>query len=154
MELKTFTQFSALLSLLALSVAALPVEVPSVAITSDLHRLAHREADIKPAANRPSKLEEESVTDQYLFNITLESFVHERECQCSPYLFWESDGCSDSPDHPFGFDYLPACYRHDFGYDNYKRVCYTSSIISFIPPLTVVSCSKADLLRATRKNWI
>lgn len=36
-------------------------------------------------------------------------------------LDWDSDGCSDSPDNPFSFKFLPACQRHDFGYRNYKR---------------------------------
>ena len=25
-----------------------------------------------------------------------------------------------SPDNPFGFNFIPACYRHDFGYHNYR----------------------------------
>lgn len=24
------------------------------------------------------------------------------------------------PDNPFGFNFIPACYRHDFGYHNYR----------------------------------
>ncbi|WP_436532551.1 phospholipase [Actinoplanes sp. HUAS TT8] len=34
---------------------------------------------------------------------------------------WGTDYCSVSPDRPFGFDLHLACWRHDFGYGNYKR---------------------------------
>lgn len=67
----------------------------------------------------PHQLEEEA--DRYLFNITLEEFIGLRDQRYPSYFFWESDGCSQSPDHPFGFPFLPACYRHDFGYDQYKK---------------------------------
>ncbi|MEV1287121.1 phospholipase [Micromonospora sp. NPDC049679] len=37
------------------------------------------------------------------------------------YAFdWSTDYCSSSPDNPLGFDFTLACYRHDFGYRNYK----------------------------------
>lgn len=64
----------------------------------------------------------QSVTDTYLFHTSLSNFVSIRSTQ--PYngqLDWSSDGCSDSPDKPFGFNFLPGCYRHDFGYRNYKK---------------------------------
>ncbi|GAA3648204.1 phospholipase [Nonomuraea antimicrobica] len=35
---------------------------------------------------------------------------------------WSSDLCSGSPDRPLGFDFRPACRRHDFGYRNYKAL--------------------------------
>jgi hypothetical protein len=35
---------------------------------------------------------------------------------------WSTDYCSSSPDQPLGFDFRLACYRHDFGYRNYKAV--------------------------------
>ncbi|HEX5995969.1 MAG TPA: phospholipase [Jiangellales bacterium] len=35
---------------------------------------------------------------------------------------WSTDYCSSSPDNPLGFDFRLACYRHDFGYRNYKAV--------------------------------
>lgn len=133
MQLKTFQKISAFLPLLGPSVVGLPVEAPSTEVTTGLHPLITRAADPEPATYKPSKLEEQSITDQYLFNITLESFVNKRNQQCPPYLFWESDGCSESPDHPFGFDYLPACYRHDFGYDQYRRVGNTQNLITSVP---------------------
>ncbi|HZN77912.1 MAG TPA: phospholipase A2 [Micromonosporaceae bacterium] len=39
------------------------------------------------------------------------------------YAFdWSTDYCSSSPDNPLGFDFRLSCYRHDFGYRNYKAV--------------------------------
>jgi hypothetical protein len=39
------------------------------------------------------------------------------------YAFdWSTDYCSDSPDQPLGFDFRLPCYRHDFGYRNYKAM--------------------------------
>lgn len=35
---------------------------------------------------------------------------------------WSTDFCSSSPDNPLGFDFKLSCYRHDFGYRNYKQV--------------------------------
>jgi Prokaryotic phospholipase A2 len=35
---------------------------------------------------------------------------------------WSTDYCSDSPDEPLGFDFRMPCWRHDFGYRNYKAV--------------------------------
>jgi hypothetical protein len=63
-----------------------------------------------------------AVTDDYLFARSLGEFGAIRAQQ--PYadqLDWSSDGCSSSPDDPFGFTFLPACHRHDFGYRNYRR---------------------------------
>ncbi|KJK91627.1 hypothetical protein H633G_04548 [Metarhizium anisopliae BRIP 53284] len=33
---------------------------------------------------------------------------------------WSSDNCSWSPDKPDGFNFIPSCHRHDFGYRNTK----------------------------------
>ncbi|WP_051789709.1 MULTISPECIES: phospholipase A2 [unclassified Streptomyces] len=34
---------------------------------------------------------------------------------------WKTDYCTDSPDTlPGGYDFKMACWRHDFGYRNYK----------------------------------
>jgi hypothetical protein len=39
------------------------------------------------------------------------------------YAFdWSTDYCSSSPDNPLGFDFRMPCWRHDFGYRNYKAV--------------------------------
>ena len=60
------------------------------------------------------------ITDQYLYSITLPTFTSRRNARDPANLIWDSDGCSSSPDNPFGFPFVPACHRHDFGYRNYK----------------------------------
>jgi hypothetical protein len=35
---------------------------------------------------------------------------------------WSTDYCSGSPDNPLGFDFRLPCWRHDFGYRNYKAM--------------------------------
>ncbi|SCL13852.1 phospholipase A2 [Micromonospora rhizosphaerae] len=41
----------------------------------------------------------------------------------SEYAFdWSTDYCSSSPDNPLGFNFALSCYRHDFGYRNYKAM--------------------------------
>ena len=37
-------------------------------------------------------------------------------------LDWSTDYCSASPDEPLGFDFRLPCWRHDFGYRNFKAV--------------------------------
>ncbi|TCP41109.1 phospholipase A2-like protein [Tamaricihabitans halophyticus] len=62
------------------------------------------------------------VTDRYLFQLSLAEFGQVRASTPRPAeLDWSSDGCSAAPDNPFGFQFTPACHRHDFGYRNYKR---------------------------------
>jgi hypothetical protein len=44
------------------------------------------------------------------------------------YAFdWSTDYCSASPDNPLGFDFRLPCYRHDFGYRNYKAMSLFAS---------------------------
>jgi hypothetical protein len=72
------------------------------------------------AALTPTQLS--AVTDDYSFSKSLSQFSSIRNSR--PYanqLDWSSDACSWSPDKPFGFDFTPACHRHDFGYRNNKR---------------------------------
>jgi hypothetical protein len=33
---------------------------------------------------------------------------------------WSTDFCTGGPDRPHGFDFRLACWRHDFGYRNYR----------------------------------
>lgn len=44
-----------------------------------------------------------------------------RDKWASYHFDWGTDYCSVSPDKPFGFDFHLACWRHDFGYGNYRR---------------------------------
>jgi Prokaryotic phospholipase A2 len=63
----------------------------------------------------------EAATDRLLFATSMQDFLAARAAQDPPGLDWSSDGCSDSPDDPFGFNFNPSCERHDFGYRNYKK---------------------------------
>ncbi|RMZ87775.1 hypothetical protein DV736_g5004, partial [Chaetothyriales sp. CBS 134916] len=69
---------------------------------------------------RLSEAELEAITDEDLFSISIGTFEARRNAEDPPELDWSSDGCSDSPDNPLGFNFLPSCHRHDFGYRNYK----------------------------------
>lgn len=71
-----------------------------------------------PLAKRQGSIT--AITDQLLFDISLPDFITHRNAKNPPNLDWSSDGCTDSPDNPFGFPFVPACYRHDFGYQNYR----------------------------------
>ncbi len=72
------------------------------------------------AALSPAQLA--ATTDDYSFNKSLSQFESIRNSR--PYadqLDWSSDACSWSPDKPLGFNFVPACHRHDFGYRNNKK---------------------------------
>jgi hypothetical protein len=61
---------------------------------------------------------------------------------------WSTDYCSSSPDNPFGFAFELSCYRHDFGYRNYKAMGQFSAAKSRLD-----SAFYADLKRVcTRYN--
>lgn len=59
---------------------------------------------------------------------TVQSFdswnlARQHQSDWSRYRFiWSTDYCSDSPDRPLDFDFRMPCWRHDFGYRNYKDV--------------------------------
>ncbi|GAB3275001.1 phospholipase [Parasphingorhabdus pacifica] len=66
----------------------------------------------------PDDLEE--ITDEYLFDYSLPRFAATRaQRPHADRLDWSSDGCSLSPDEPFGYEFTDSCHRHDFGYRNY-----------------------------------
>ena len=91
---------SILLTLCAVLPLALSAPTPAS------HLLSARETD-------------EEATDRLLFDTSIADFQTARDAQDPATLDWSSDGCSSSPDQP-GFNFLPSCYRHDFGYRNYK----------------------------------
>jgi hypothetical protein len=100
------------------------------------------------AALDPAQLRQ--VTDQYLYTTSLNGFQTVRSQQ--PYasqLDWSSDGCSSSPDNPFGFNFVKACHRHDFGYRNYKR----QSRFTESTRLTIDNNFKEDLYEICAGNW-
>jgi hypothetical protein len=100
------------------------------------------------AALDPAQLRQ--VTDSYLYSSSLNNFQTVRSQQ--PYagqLDWSSDGCSSSPDNPFGFNFVKACYRHDFGYRNYKR----QSRFNESTRLNIDNNFKEDLYEICNGNW-
>lgn len=48
----------------------------------------------------------ETITDEYLFDISLDQFITYRNAEDPDTLDWTSDGCTDSPDNPLGFDFV------------------------------------------------
>jgi len=62
------------------------------------------------AVSAPAQLVErqaslEQVTDTYMFDISIAEFIANRNGKVGPpELNWESNGCTASPDNPFGFD--------------------------------------------------
>ncbi|MCJ1422181.1 hypothetical protein MMC29_000060 [Sticta canariensis] len=61
-----------------------------------------------------------TATDDLLLHTSMEEFQAARAEKSPADLIWSSDGCTDSPDEPFGYNFLPGCQRHDFGYRNYR----------------------------------
>lgn len=76
-------------------------------------------AGAMPAAAAPEP-DPRRTTDRLLFATDLPGFLAVRDSADRPELAWESDGCTYAPDRPFGYRVLEACYRHDFGYRNYR----------------------------------
>ena len=55
-----------------------------------------------------------------MFHTSLSDFLKARDAKDPSYLDWTSNDCSFAPDQPLGFDFRPACKRHDFGYQNFR----------------------------------
>lgn len=68
----------------------------------------------------PASCDLECLTDHLLFDVSMAEFLSHKASQTPPGLRWDDNGCSHSPDHPSGFNFLDACKRHDFGYRNYQ----------------------------------
>lgn len=57
------------------------------------------------AAVTPRQSSLQATTDNYVFSLSISQFISNRNAQTGPAeLDWSSDGCSSSPDNPFGFD--------------------------------------------------
>ncbi|MFF7727610.1 phospholipase [Streptomyces sp. NPDC008001] len=80
-------------------------------------------AAAEPALAKPSpKPPLQTYTDKLLFTYSMKQFQSVRDdAGHTAKLDWSSDGCSWAPDRPMGFNFLPSCQRHDFGYRNYKK---------------------------------
>ncbi|GLZ40153.1 phospholipase [Actinokineospora sp. NBRC 105648] len=105
-------------------------------------------AGVAAADLNPTQLR--STTDSYLFSQSLNTFQSTRAAR--PYanqLDWSSDGCSNSPDNPFGFNFVKACYRHDFGYRNYKKQARFNETTR----LQIDNNFKSDLYTICAGNW-
>ncbi|MBB5155683.1 phospholipase [Saccharopolyspora phatthalungensis] len=69
-----------------------------------------------------SQTQLQTVTDHYLFEISLDSFTSTRAgMPHADQLDWSSDGCSMSPNEPLGYKFRTSCERHDFGYRNFTK---------------------------------
>lgn len=55
-----------------------------------------------------SKRSDVTTTDTYLFDITLAQFIVYRDALNPATLDWDSDGCTDSPDNPLGFNFVSS----------------------------------------------
>ena len=62
-----------------------------------------------------------AITDELVFDVSMATFQQRRAAKDPSCCDWSSNGCSWSPDNPLGFDFEPACDRHDFGYRNFKN---------------------------------
>ena len=91
-----------------------------------------------------------AVTDDYLYSKTLSQFkILRLQKPYAGQLDWSSDGCSYSPDSPFGFKFQPTCHRHDFGYRNYKR----QGRFTEANRLRIDDNFKADMYTQCGTNW-
>jgi hypothetical protein len=56
--------------------------------------------------------------NRLLFEVDMDTFSRARDARDPSCLDWSSNECSWSPDMPAGFNFIPSCRRHDFGYQN------------------------------------
>lgn len=61
-----------------------------------------------------------TLADTFNFDIPIGAFLDHKASMTPACFDWSDDGCSCSLDRPAGYDFLPSCYRHDFGYRNNK----------------------------------
>ncbi|KAF8462006.1 prokaryotic phospholipase A2-domain-containing protein [Kalaharituber pfeilii] len=97
-------------------------------VRGDVPDLTNLKLDIIPDAGvpRPGTLATTqsfhiAATDRLLFEVSIKEFLDAKSRRDPSELIWDDDGCSSSPDKPLGFNFLPSCQRHDFGYRNYKN---------------------------------
>lgn len=71
-------------------------------------------------AERAAQPSKKATVDSY-FNRSMASFQAAKRSRPAG-LNWVDDGCSSpTGDRPGGYNFLPACQRHDFGYRNYGK---------------------------------
>jgi hypothetical protein len=97
-------------------VATLLVAVPAALLT--LLGLAGPALAAVPA-DKPAVLSSWTQTSASSYNAW--NSARQNQGAWAAYQFnWSTDYCSSSPDNPLGYDFTLSCYRHDFGYRNYK----------------------------------
>lgn len=99
-----------LLLLLSLSLSVLGTPIPAL--------------DLKTTpglANFNSSCDITCQTDSIIFDYSLAEFLIARSTATPAYFDWSSDGCTTAPDFPKGYNFQDSCYRHDFGYRNYRN---------------------------------
>jgi len=98
---------------------SLPILITAV-LTSTTIPLA---ALAKPFPDPPAVPPRLALVESYTFKVSMTTFQKARNARVhADILDWSSDKCSKSPDKPSGFNFVPSCERHDFGYRNYKRL--------------------------------
>ncbi len=71
-------------------------------------------------AERAAQPGKKKTVDKY-HNMSMSEFQKNKKKK-SDGLNWGDNGCSSpTGDKPSGFNFLPACQRHDFGYGNYGK---------------------------------
>jgi hypothetical protein len=94
-----------------------PVETPQ---TRSVQFIPVQAVTTRAAGLSPQRLRD--ITDDYVFNTPLRRFMqYHAEGRYPGQLDWSSDGCTNAFNAPAGWNFLPACQRHDFGYRNYKN---------------------------------
>lgn len=75
-----------------------------------------------PTDNFERQTSLQTTTDSYVFSISISQFISNRNAKRGPAeLDWSSDGCSSSPDNPFGFDckLCSLLYTHELHYTSH-----------------------------------
>jgi len=91
---------------------------------SELAWLELNDPEVYEAAREtPSWIEQRDLVDAAMEAELNEFVAYKHDSSHDPRLDYSDDGCSSpTGSKAFFFDFLEACYRHDFGYRNYKRL--------------------------------
>jgi len=89
----------------------------------ELEWLRQNDPGAYEAATRAQTWADERSTVDDFATGDLDDFLDYKDSEeQDPDLDYSDDGCSNSPDSTFLYDFTEACERHDFGYRNYKRL--------------------------------
>jgi len=110
-------------SVILISLSTLALAIPKKWDTKSVFERASGEVneivgEIIPRAASPCT---NALTDELLFTDSMSTFTAARNAENPSCFVWSSDDCSKSPDHPDGYNFVPSCRRHDFGYRNMKK---------------------------------